>query len=176
MPRSARAGRATAVAVGVAIAAGGAGGCSELPEPRRACVGSSGRVPELAREEILGMRPAGATVPRGYEKVDAACWFDSGHAQAYAERTYAYAGSREDVLLYYRTAAEQDGWTQQRAEPDLLCLTRDGDSARTMLTVAFLPADAFAYDDRKPGPELTAGHPFRVTVSKVLSGDGGCDG
>ncbi|WP_241195667.1 hypothetical protein [Streptomyces sp. SID10362] len=70
---------------------------------------------EPAALPILDSRPDEATVARGFEEVDAGCWSDSGDVTVYAERTYAFPGTRADVAAHYRTAARRDGW---RPDPD----------------------------------------------------------
>ncbi|MGJ3560886.1 hypothetical protein ACR6C2_30535 [Streptomyces sp. INA 01156] len=64
----------------------------------------------MAALDILDSRPAEATVARGFEKVDACCWADSGDVAVYADRTYAFPGTQGEVAAHYRTAVARDGW------------------------------------------------------------------
>ncbi|MET9773532.1 hypothetical protein ABZ023_04590 [Streptomyces sp. NPDC006367] len=137
------------------------------------CEGTDGRVEETAALGILGSRPAGATVPRGFEEADAGCWADSGDVSVYAGRTYAFPGTRAEVAAHYRTAAARDGW---RPGPGTasggLCFTKQDMTLR----IVFLTAEGLAADGHGNRPDLTAGAGYSVDVeSFVNSGEaGGC--
>ncbi|MFJ8808813.1 hypothetical protein [Streptomyces sp. NPDC102490] len=75
-------------------------GCT-LMDLAQDCEGTDARVEEMAALDILDSRPDEATVPRGFEDVDAGCWTDSGDVMVYAERTYAFPGTRADVATQY---------------------------------------------------------------------------
>ncbi len=64
----------------------------------------------MAALGILGSRPEGVTVARGFEEVDAGCWADSGDVVVYVGRTCAFPGTRADVAAHYRTEAVRGGW------------------------------------------------------------------
>ncbi|MFW3464566.1 hypothetical protein [Streptomyces sp. 058-1L] len=105
-------------------------GCALL-DLAQDCEGTDPRVQELAALDILGSRPDEATVARGFEKADAGCWADSGEVAVYAERTYAFSGTRAEVAEHYRTATQQDGWRRDyEAAPDDLCFVRERMSLR----------------------------------------------
>ncbi|GGQ87468.1 hypothetical protein [Streptomyces pilosus] len=142
-------------------AVGALTGCT-LRELTQDCGGTDGRVKELAALGILDSRPAGATVPRGFEEADAGCWADSGDVTVYAGRTYAHPGTRAEVTAHYRTAARRDGWTPDPgAVPDgTLCFTKEDMALR----VVFLTAEGLAEDGHGSRPDLTTGAGYAVDV------------
>ncbi|MGX2993857.1 hypothetical protein JNUCC64_06090 [Streptomyces sp. JNUCC 64] len=140
-------------------------GCS-LMDLAADCEGTDGRVKELAALGILDSRPDGATVPRGFEEVDAGCWADSGDVVVHAERTYAFPGTRAEVTAHYRKAAARDGWTKAPdAPPGGLCFTREG----MALWVGFLTAERLAEDGHGKRPDLTTGAGYSVGVDTYVN-------
>ncbi|MFE9920739.1 hypothetical protein ACFYQA_03940 [Streptomyces sp. NPDC005774] len=155
-----------------ALAVGTLTGCTLL-ELTRDCEGTDNRVKEMAALDILDSRPAGATVARGFEKVDAGCWADSGDVSVYAGRTYAFPGTQAEVAAHYRTAAVRDGWDPHpKALPDDLCFARE----EMALRIVFLTAEGLAEDGHGSRPDLTTGAGYSIDIdSFVNSGvEAGC--
>ncbi|WP_217238460.1 hypothetical protein [Streptomyces sp. AC555_RSS877] len=155
-----------------ALAAATLTGCALL-ELTKDCEGTDDRVKEVAALDILDSRPAGATVARGFEEVDAGCWADSGDVSVYAGRTYAFPGSQAEVAAHYRAAAVRDGWKAgPEALPDDLCFTRE----EMVLQVVFLTAELLAEDGHGSRPDLTTGAGYSINIdSFVNSGvEAGC--
>ncbi|MFC8369070.1 MULTISPECIES: hypothetical protein [unclassified Streptomyces] len=154
------------------LAAGTLTGCA-LRDLTRDCDGTDDRVKETAALGILDSRPTGATVARGFEEVDAGCWADSGDVSVYAERTYAFPGTRTEVTAHYRAAAVRDGWDPDpEAPPGGLCFVKDDMALR----VVFLTAERleeYGYGDR---PDLIAGAGYSVGVDSFVGsgGEAGC--
>jgi hypothetical protein len=147
-------------------------GCAVL-DLAQDCAGTDPRVEEMAALDILDSRPDEATVARGFEKVDAGCWADSGDVMVYAERTYAFPGTRAEVAAHYRTATLQDGWSPDpEASPDDLCFVRESMSLR----IVFLTAELLAEDGHGSRPDLTTGAGYSISIdSYVNSGvEAGC--
>jgi hypothetical protein len=131
------------------------------------CEGTGARVRELAALGILDSRPAGATVPRGFEQADAGCWADSGDVVLYADRTYVFSGTGEAVAAHYRTAASRDGWIPSSgSRPGDLCFTRDG----TTLAVVLLTPERLAENGHGDRRDLRAGTGYRVGVETHVDG------
>jgi hypothetical protein len=147
-------------------------GCA-LVDLAQDCEGTGPRVEEMAALDILDSRPDEATVARGFEKVDAGCWADSGDVMVYAERTYAFPGTRAEVAAYYRTATLQAGWSPDpEASPDDLCFVRETMSLR----IVFLTAELLAEDGHGSRPDLTTGAGYSISIDAyVKSGiEAGC--
>jgi hypothetical protein len=135
-------------------------GCT-LMDPARDCEGTDVRVEEMAALDILDSRPDAATVARGFEKVDAGCWSDSGDVVVYAERTYAFPGTRANVAAHYRTAAQQDGWSPDPgAAPDDLSFVKETVS----LQIVFLTAEILAEEGHGSRPDLSIGAGYSIRV------------
>ncbi|MFH9769510.1 MULTISPECIES: hypothetical protein [Streptomyces] len=137
------------------------------------CEGTDPRVQELAALDILESRPDEATVARGFEKVDAGCWADSGEVAVYAERTYAFSGTRAEVAEHYRTAARQDGWRRDsEAAPEDLCFVREEMSLR----IVFLTAELLKEYGHGTRPDLTtgAGYWIRIDANVNSGSEAGC--
>ncbi len=155
-----------------ALAAATLTGCALL-ELTEDCEGTDDRVTEVAALDILDSRPAGATVARGFEEVDAGCWADSGDVSVYAGRTYAFPGSQAEVAAHYRAAAVRDGWKPgPEGLPDDLCFTRE----EMVLQIVFLTAELLAEDGHGSRPDLTTGAGYSINIdSFVNSGvEAGC--
>ncbi|MGW6540844.1 hypothetical protein ACWGBV_06345 [Streptomyces sp. NPDC055051] len=134
-------------------------------ELARDCEGTGDRVKEVAALGILGSRPEGAAVARGFEEVDAGCWADSGDVVVYAERTYAFPGTRAEVAAHYRTAAVRGGWEPDpEAPPGDLRFTRED----MVLSVAFLTAEGLAEAGLGSHPDLTTGAGYAVGVDAYV--------
>ncbi|MFE7516643.1 hypothetical protein ACFU8I_36250 [Streptomyces sp. NPDC057540] len=165
----------TTLLLTLALTAGGLTGCSALAGYGD-CEGSEDRVRALGALAILDTPPGKATPPRGYEKVDAGCWDDSGDAWVYANRTYAFPGTPEEVLRHYRTAAPRDGWRPGRTRPPAhgetidLCFTREVDGTPTVLTVHSLTRESFTSAGDPFPPELATGSGFGVEATADASG------
>lgn len=135
-------------------------GCA-LMDLARDCEGTDAKVEEMAALDILGSRPDEATVARGFEEVDAGCWSDSGDVSVYAERTYAFPGTRAEVAAHYRTAARQDGWSPDpEAAPDDLSFVKETKS----LQIVFLTAELLAEEGHGSRPDLTTGAGYSISV------------
>ncbi|MFD3513627.1 hypothetical protein [Streptomyces sp. NPDC058657] len=138
-------------------------GCTLLDAVAADCAGTEGRVEELAGLDVLDSRPAGAAVARGFEKVDAGCWADSGEVVLHADRTYSFPGTREEVSTHYRALLIRDGWTPDPlTEPDGLTLSKDTLS----LHVAFLTAERLAEDGHGSRPDLTTGAGYSIGIEE----------
>lgn len=147
------------------LAAGTLTGCA-LQELAMDCEGTDGRVKEMAALGILDSRPAGATVARGFEKVDAGCWADSGDVSVYAGRTYAFPGTEAEVAAHYRTAAVRDGWGPDPEAPsDDLCFVKEDMTLR----VVFLTAEGLAEDGHENRPDLTTGAGYSVNADSFTN-------
>ncbi|MEU6483796.1 hypothetical protein [Streptomyces sp. NPDC046887] len=157
----------------IALAATTLTGC-ELLDLAQDCEGTDeARVKETAALDILGARPDGATVPRGFEEVDAGCWADSGEVVVYADRTYAFPGTRAEAAAHYRTVAVQDGWgAAPETPPGELCFTKDAMALR----IAFLTAEGLAEDGHGRRPDLTTGAGYSVGVESYANSgtEAGC--
>lgn len=165
MPLWTGATRPISLLLSTALAAATLTGCALL-ELARDCEGTEGRVKEMAALDILDSRPDGATIARGFEEVDAGCWADSGDVVVYADRTYAFPGTRAEVTAHYRTAAVRDGWIPDpEAQPGDLCFTRE-DMA---LWVVFLTAERLAEDGHGSRPDLTAGAGYSVSIDSYVN-------
>ncbi|WP_329624796.1 hypothetical protein OG357_34220 [Streptomyces sp. NBC_01255] len=147
------------------LAAGTLTGCT-LMELARDCEGTDARVKELAALGVLDSRPAGATVARGFEEVDAGCWADSGDVVVYANRTYAFPGTQAEVAAHYREAAVRDGWKQDpEAWPvDDLSFVRED----MVLRVEFLTAEHLAEDGHGSRPDLTTGAGYSIGIDSYV--------
>ncbi|MER5205488.1 hypothetical protein [Streptomyces sp. NPDC002825] len=169
--------RLAGLLLSTALAAGGLTGCSYL-SPFTSCEGTGSRAEGLESLAILDSRPAKATVPRGLEEVASGCVDDSGDAWLSAYRTYAFPGSRTEVLRYYRTAAEHDGWhwEQDPWQPHVpeetagLCFTKGEDGEAMMLTVSFMTARDLEFEGYGPGPEFASGSAFRIEAGSEADG------
>lgn len=149
----------------IVLAVGTLTGCS-LQELARDCEGTDDQVKEMAALDILDSRPAGATVARGFEEVDAGCWADSGDVSVYAHRTYAFPGTQAKVAAHYRTAAERDGWTPaSEALSDDLCFAKE----RMTLQIVFLTAEGLAEDGHGSRPDLTTGAGYSIQVDSFVN-------
>ncbi|MFC9126464.1 hypothetical protein ACFT4A_06415 [Streptomyces sp. NPDC057099] len=156
----------------IVLAVGTLTGCA-LQDLARDCGGTDDRVKELAALGILDSRPAGATVARGFEEVDAGCWADSGDVSVYADRTYAFPGTEAEVAAHYRTAAERDGWAPApEAVSDDLCFTKK----RVALRIVFLTAEGLAEDGHGSRPDLTTGAGYSIRVDSFANSgvEAGC--
>lgn len=167
-PRRSRTAHALSLLLTTALAAGALTGCALVESVAADCEGTDARVRELAALGVLESRPAGATVPRGFEKADAGCWADSGDVVLYADRTYVFSGTKEAVAAHYRTAAPRDGWTPSSdPRPGDLCFTRDG----TTLAVVLLTPERLSEDGHGDRRDLLTGTGYRVGVeTRVDSG------
>lgn len=171
--------RPTALLLSAVLGVGGLTGCSAALDLLKDCEDTEGRVKELESLAILDSRPVGATSPVHYENVDAGCWADSGDVMVYADRTYAFPGTRAEVLRHYRTAAERDGWKAPSnptppppGKPEGLCFSRTEGGESAQLDVYFLTAENLSFEEHEPGPELTSGSAYRLSVTS----GGVCDG
>ncbi|MFB7609750.1 hypothetical protein [Streptomyces gardneri] len=171
--------RPTALLLSAVLGVGGLTGCSAALDLLKDCEGTEGRVKELESLAILDSRPVGATSPVHYENVDAGCWADSGDVMVYADQTYAFPGTRAEVLRHYRTAAERDGWKAPSnptppppGKPEGLCFSRTEGGESAQLDVYFLTAENLSFEEHEPGPELTSGSAYRLSVTS----GGVCDG
>ncbi|GAA4976112.1 hypothetical protein [Streptomyces hyderabadensis] len=125
------------------------------------CEGTDARVAELAALDILDSRPTGATVARGFEEVDAGCWSDSGDVMVYAERTYAFPGTRAEAAAHYRTVAEQDGWSPDpEAAPSNLSFVK----GTVSLQIVFVTAELLAEEGHGSRPDLSTGAGYSISV------------
>ncbi|MGN3954523.1 hypothetical protein ACGV4K_05360 [Streptomyces sp. WAC8370] len=135
-------------------------GCT-LMDLARDCEGTDAEVEEMAALGILDSRPDGAAVARGFEEVDTGCWSDSGDVMVYAERTYAFPGTRAEVAEHYRTAARRDGWSPDpEAAPDDVSFVK----GTTSLEIVFLTAELLAEEGRGNRPGLSTGAGYSITV------------
>ncbi|MGC9501768.1 hypothetical protein [Streptomyces sp. WG7] len=154
------------------LAVGTLTGCT-LRELARGCEGTDDRVQEMATLDILASRPAEATVARGFEEADAGCWADSGDVSVYANRTYAFPGTRAEVAAHYRTAATRNGWNP---DPDAssgdLCFAKE----EMTLRIVFLTAEGLAEDGHGSRPDLTTGAGYSINIDSFLNSgvEAGC--
>ncbi|WP_330321203.1 hypothetical protein OG927_31825 [Streptomyces clavifer] len=172
-------GRCAALLSTVAVAAGALTGCQSIADASASgCDGTESRVEKLESYGVLGSRPEGAIIPKGFEKLESDCWQDSGDAQLYASRTYVLRGDKAEVAAHYRTVAEQEGWKPARPDQGSsndgqfagLCFTRaEGDRA-TALDVYFLTKEILEAEERKPGPEFGSGSGYRVEITAAADG------
>ncbi|MFI2410257.1 hypothetical protein [Streptomyces sp. NPDC018947] len=133
-------------------------GCT-LMDLAQGCEGTDAEVEEMAALNILDSRHNRATVARGFEEVDAGCWSDSGDVMVYAERTYAFPGTRAEVAAHYRAAAQQDGWSPDpEAAPDGLSFVKESRS----LQIVFLTAELLAEEGHGSRPDLATGYSISV--------------
>ncbi|MFD9005942.1 hypothetical protein ACFV0T_34190 [Streptomyces sp. NPDC059582] len=94
-------------------------------------------------QSILNTTPEGANAPEELGSVDSRCIDDTGDAWLYAARVYAFPGSRQKVVDFYRTTAKADGWQLQHdlSDPSTpettagLCFTKGGDGEALLLVV-----------------------------------------
>ncbi|MFE7766839.1 hypothetical protein [Streptomyces sp. NPDC057438] len=173
-------GRGASVLLTAALVTGVLTGCEPLTDAASAasCEGTGSRVDELKSYGVLDARPRGTIAPKGFEKLDAGCWEDSGEAWLYADRTYVFPGDKADVTRYYRTAAEREGWqpsraTQKSSKEDRatnLCFTRGKEDDATILDVYFLTDAILEAEESKPGPEFDSGVGYRVSLSSTADG------
>ncbi|MFF3846428.1 hypothetical protein [Streptomyces sp. NPDC002328] len=182
MPLPTRPARPTALPVALLLATAlmtaGLTGCSAL-SPFNTCDDTEARLKDLRSQPILNSTPEGATASKGLDSVDARCIDDTGDAWLYAERVYAFPGSRQEVVDFYRTAAKADGWYLPPAPPALgtpetaagLCFTRGGDGDALMLTLRFTTAgDLKIEHDYDAGPEFDSGSGFEMKVGSETDG------
>ncbi|MFH8471174.1 hypothetical protein [Streptomyces sp. NPDC018000] len=167
-----------ALLLATALLAVGLTGCSAL-SPFNTCDDTATRVKELRSQSILESVPEGATVPKDLASVHSGCLDDSGDAWLYAERIYAFPGSRQKVVDFYRTTAKADGWRLQSAPPGLstpettagLCFTKGGDGDALLLTVQFTNARQLKIEhDYEAGPEFDSGSGFEIEVGSETDG------
>ncbi|OII63154.1 hypothetical protein BJP40_25965 [Streptomyces sp. CC53] len=139
----------------------------------RYCEGTASRVRETAALDILDSRPAGASVAQGFEEVDAGCWADSGDIVVYADRWYAFPGTRSEVTAHYRSAALRDGWGPASEAPSTdLCFVKGTMS----LWIVFATAERLAEDGLGHRPDLTTGAGYSIGVDSYEHSGGatGC--
>lgn len=167
-----------ALLLATALMTAGLTGCSTL-SPFHTCDDTAARLKGLRSQSILTSVPEGATAPKGLESVDSRCVDDTGDAWLYAARVYAFPGSRQKVVDFYRTTAEADGWQVQQdpldqGTPDTtagLCFTRGGDGEALLLTVQFTSAEGLKLEhDYDAGPEFDSGSGFEVEVGSETDG------
>ncbi|WP_405463482.1 hypothetical protein OG333_14610 [Streptomyces anulatus] len=157
--------RPISLLLSTALAAATLTGCALL-DLAGDCEGTDARVKDLAALDILGSRPDGASVARGFEEVDAYCWADSGDVVVHAARTYAFPGTQADVTEHYRTAAARGGWTPYpEGPPGELCLTREDMALR----IVFVTAESLAEDGHGSRPDLTTGAGYSVSVDAYVN-------
>ncbi|MEU9171547.1 hypothetical protein AB0D34_27725 [Streptomyces sp. NPDC048420] len=156
--------RSICLHLSTALAMGTLTGCT-LQELARDCQGTDNRVKQVAALEILDSRPAEAAVARGFEKVDAGCWADSGDVSVYANRTYAFHGTRAEVAAHYRTAAARNGWAPDpEARSDDLYFTKEDMTLR----IVFLSAEDLAEDGYGSRPDLTTGASYSINIDSFV--------
>ncbi|GAA3941960.1 hypothetical protein GCM10022244_57350 [Streptomyces gulbargensis] len=171
-PLRSRTVRAASLLLTTALASGALVGCALLEVVTADCEGTEARVKELAALGVLASPPAGATVPRGFEKPDAGCWADSGDVVLYAERAYAFAGPRTAVATHYRTAALRDGWTASPGSPaGDLCFTREDMALR----IVFRTAGNLTGSGHGNRPDLVTGSGYSVAVETYANSGAGAD-
>ncbi|MFD0147876.1 hypothetical protein ACWGQ4_11065 [Streptomyces sp. NPDC055721] len=170
--------RPTALLLSAVLTVGGLTGCSAVAALVADCEGSEGRVRELESLAILDSRPEGATSPSRYKDVESGCWADSGDVTVYAQRTYAFPGTQAEVLRHYRTAAGRGGWKASSkpvppsapGQAEGLCFTRTEGGKTALLSVFFLTAEDFSYEDYTPGPEFDSGAGYRLDITSDVPG------
>ncbi|MFB7368896.1 hypothetical protein ACFC0D_03495 [Streptomyces sp. NPDC056222] len=167
-----------ALLLATALMTAGLTGCSAL-SPFNTCDDTAARLKDLRSQPILNSTPGGATAPEGLESVDSRCIDDTGDAWLYAARVYAFPGSRQAVVDFYRTTAEADGWQLQHdtSDPNTpettagLCFTKGGDGEALLLTVQFTtPGNLKVEYDYDAGPEFDSGSGFEVEVGSETDG------
>ncbi|MFD9423728.1 MULTISPECIES: hypothetical protein [unclassified Streptomyces] len=173
-------GRCAALLLTAAVATGSLTGCQTVADAATAkgCEGTESRVEELKSYGVLGSRPQGTVVPKGFEELDAGCWEDSGEAWVYAERTYVFPGDRTEVTRHYRVAAQRDGWklspdsrqSPKEEQTASLCFTLGKGDDATVLDVYFLTEEILDAEERKTGPEFSSGAGYRVAVTSTADG------
>ncbi|MFG3039178.1 hypothetical protein ACGFYZ_20000 [Streptomyces sp. NPDC048330] len=132
----------------------------------------------LAALPLFESKPAAATIPKDFREVASGCEDDSGDAWLSAERTYAFPGTRAEVIQYYRTAAERDGWKLEEdpgpspvpEEKAGLCFTRGGEGEAMMLMIYFMTPRDLAIEGYAAGPEFASGSGFRLAVGSEADG------
>ncbi|MFI8348177.1 hypothetical protein [Streptomyces sp. NPDC085596] len=169
---------AGALLLATALLTAGLTGCSSL-SPFNTCDDTAARLKDLRSQSILDSAPEGATAPKGLDSVDSHCIDDSGDAWLYAARVHAFPGSRQEVVDFYRTTAEADGWRLQHdpSDPDTpettagLCFTKGGDGDALLLTVQFTTARQLKIEHGyKAGPEFDSGSGFEIEVGSETDG------
>jgi hypothetical protein len=173
-------GRCASVLLTAVLVTGVLTGCEPLADAASApsCEGTGSRVDELKSYGVLDARPQGTIVPKGFEKLDAGCWEDSGEAWLHADRTYVFPGDKADVTQYYKAAAEQEGWQPSRATQKSLkedraanlCFTRGEKDDATILDVYFLTDAILEAEESEAGPEFDSGVGYRVSVTSTADG------
>ncbi|MFF3844115.1 hypothetical protein [Streptomyces sp. NPDC002328] len=167
-----------ALVLATALMTAGLTGCSAL-SPFNTCDDTEARLKELRSQSILDSTPEGATAPKGLDSVDSRCIDDTGDAWLYAARVYAFPGSRQEVVDFYRTAAKADGWRLRPDPGDLstpettagLCFTKGGDGDALLLTVQFITAEDLKFEhDYDAGPEFDSGPGFEIEVGSETDG------
>ncbi|MFE9913095.1 hypothetical protein [Streptomyces clavifer] len=79
----------------------------------------------------------------------------------YAERTYAFPGTRAKVAAHYRTAAQQDGWSPDPDDlPDDLRFVKETMS----LQIVFLTAELLAEAGHGSRPDLSTGAGYSISI------------
>ncbi|MGW1726496.1 hypothetical protein ACWCQK_26625 [Streptomyces sp. NPDC002306] len=168
-----------ALLLATALFATGLTGCSGL-SPFNTCDDTATRVQDLRSQPILEFVPEGAIAPKSLASVYAECIDDdSGDAWLYAERIYAFPGSRQEVVDFYRVAATADGWRLEHDPsgsntPETtagLCFTKGGDGEALMLTVSFTNARLLKVRrGYEAGPEFDSGSGFEIEVGSETDG------
>ncbi|MET7757530.1 hypothetical protein ABZT27_22935 [Streptomyces sp. NPDC005389] len=167
-----------ALLLATALMTAGLTACSAL-SPFTTCDDSAARLKDLRSQSILRSVPEGATAPKGLDSVDSRCIDDTGDAWLYAARVYAFPGSRQKVVDFYRTTAEADGWQLQHDPSDHntpdttagLCFTKGGDGEALLLTVQFTTAGDLKFEyDYDAGPEFDSGSGFEIEVGSETDG------
>ncbi|AVH55877.1 MULTISPECIES: hypothetical protein [Streptomyces] len=182
MPLPTRPARPTALPVtlllATALMTAGLTSCSAL-SPFNTCDDTAVRLKDLRSQSILNSTPEGATALRGLDSVDSRCIDDTGDAWLYAARVYAFPGSRQEVVDFYRTTAKADGWRLQHdpSDPDTpettagLCFTKGGDGDALLLSVQFTTARDLKFEyDYDAGPEFDLGSGFEIEVGSETDG------
>lgn len=167
-----------ALVLATALMNAGLTGCSAL-SPFNTCDDTAARLKDLRSQSILNSTPEGATAPKGLDSVDSRCIDDTGDAWLYAARVYAFPGSRQEVVDFYRTAAKADGWHPPPAPPGLgtpetvagLCFTKGGDGDALLLTLQFTDARQLKIEhDYDAGPDFDSGSGFEIEVGSETDG------
>ncbi|GGU50219.1 hypothetical protein [Streptomyces lavendofoliae] len=162
--RTGSATRPISLVLSTALAAATLTGCALL-ELASDCEGTDARVKKMTALDILDSRPDGASIARGFEEVDAGCWADSGDVVVYADRTYAFPGTRAEVTEHYQTAVVRDGWIPDpEALPGELCFTKE-DMA---LSIVFLTAERLEEDGHGNRPDLTTGAGYSLSADSYV--------
>ncbi|MFE0452466.1 hypothetical protein ACFW2D_14450 [Streptomyces sp. NPDC058914] len=167
-----------ALLLATALMTAGLTGCSAL-SPFNTCDDTEARLKDLRSQPILNSIPQGATAPEGLDSVDSRCIDDTGDAWLYAARVYAFPGSRQKVVDFYRTTAQADGWHLQHdpLDPNVpetmagLCFTKGGDGEALLLTLQFTTASDLKFEyDYDAGPEFASGSGFEIEVGSETDG------